>query len=621
MLGRSPHLVLLCLTILCAASAAGGITLVNDPDHPNAIAAAGAKSADVADPLAALDPLEAITEIYQRFEDASSASGQEIRFEIDGVTTYRNGQFDELIWTDLFTAPGGWTLETVPHIRLRDLPSQEQISFVSHWDDQDDTEWSAQDFLKRTTLLRADEAVTRLGAWDTDRFDGVRGLTTFAVTISFAERARSYSGLVLWAPLDDETVLFSLVDHVAPGVDLAFHEQRAFVTRDQLEVRPDSEVPAPWKALTCLNWPPFDQYDPTIGTGALTIGHSSGSHSASLRAARYCSQSNCTSFCSPYSAFKACNEAGSISNPLYWHKKANSVAIDSVNGFGETRSECGYGWGCAVKSCLFGVCGGITFGASGRGASLKVNATSGVLSDMSISKGGFCPAAGVDFEPPCSGLVGEVATLSLSEGAVKVDLPAADFKLTRLEASDVVHHGEPVSYLMAEWALLSYQAPQGKAPARTAAIATSHPDFAQAKRAELEVALGAGTAAKAAPGDHLTLVVGLPQHEANSRKIAMPDLRVATDRVPGGSAARKVLVRADFGEDRELQGLQILHDSLGGVPHELALHIERSLSLEAASDEQHRVIVFALLEVGQTLELEAAIPYLPKCCCGAYFCA
>ncbi|MEM9554134.1 MAG: hypothetical protein AAGC60_07735 [Acidobacteriota bacterium] len=608
---------------LCCSLAAplAAVTVVAEPHQAaiDPITKEAALQEARGDLLAALDAPAAIRDIYARFAAASAASGHDISFSFGETATYRPDQFDELVWLELFTEPGGWSIETIPHTRLGALPSDDLVSLVSAWESVDDTSWRAQDFLKRTTLLRASEATSQLADWDPERIADLIGLSTVEVTVSFDGRERSYRALALWKPLSDDTVLFTLVDHVTSGVTLAFHEERVIVSRQDILTRPETEDSTPLKDLICLNWTAYDEYDPTLSTGALTNGHSTGSHGASLRAARYCSQNNCTSFCSPYSAFKACNESGSISNPLYWHKKSNTVAVDSINGYGEGRSECGYGWGCAVKSCLLGVCGGISFGATGRGASLKVNATSGVLSDMSISKGGTCRAAGAVIDLPCGDLVGEVASLSLGDGIVKVDLPAADFKLTRLESSDLEHHGQPLSYLMGEWALLSYQAPTGKANASVATVAASNYDFASAKQAELESVLSSGVPIKA-DGEQLTLVVGLPPHEANSRKIAMPELQVASARVPAGVAERKVLVRADFAEDHSLQGLDFLHDSVGAVPRELALHIEDSLALESASDEEHRVVVFALLSVGETLEIDAVIPYLPKCCCGVTFC-
>ncbi|MEM9554128.1 MAG: hypothetical protein AAGC60_07705 [Acidobacteriota bacterium] len=575
------------------------------------------------DPLRTFEPAVAIAEIYQRFEDAARASGQDIRFELGEPETFRREQFGELIWVDLFTPPGGWTLETVPHVRMGDLPSENLVSFVSSWETVDGSTWHTQEFLKSTTLLRADQAADRLGAWNEDRLAGLDALSTFDVKVTFGERTRSYIALVLWKALAGDTLLFTLADHVTPDVALAFHEERRLVSEEEILAPSRTRETLPQK-LQCLPYDNRDYYGPTLSTGNIATDHSSGGHSATLRVGRYCSASGCFSECMPYSASKACNETGSVSFG-FWHKKSTRVVVDAKTGYATNPAECGYAWGCAVKKCLLGICGGASFGASGRGAEIKVSATSPVLTDMSLNYGSQCPPVQVYTGGGCQGLVDEVATLSLNDASVKSALPAADFTLSRLEASSVMHHGQQISYLMGEWALLEHKRPHGKASAVVETLGSSSRDFASAKRRELENALATSAvdtvpAGKAASEQQVLLVVGLPMHEPNDRKIAMPELKVAADRLASATEPRKILVRADFAEDHSLQQLDILHDSLGGVPHELALEIERSLRLESATNEEHRVIAFALLSVGESLQLEAVVPYLPKCCCGSGFC-
>jgi hypothetical protein len=110
-------------------------------------------------------------------------------------------------------------------------------------------------------------------------------------------------------------------------------------------------------------------------TTTISVGHSSGGHSGSLRVGRTCRTTNyCSSTCSPYAAFQDCAEFGSISNPLYWHKSSYSVAVSSVEGLNSNPSQCGYAYGCAVKSCLLGACGGL-IRTPGFGASIQLHVT------------------------------------------------------------------------------------------------------------------------------------------------------------------------------------------------------------------------------------------------------
>ncbi|MEM9554133.1 MAG: hypothetical protein AAGC60_07730 [Acidobacteriota bacterium] len=603
------RLLLLWLLVAIAGSL-GAVELVHDPDKASAPIPTKARA--IGDPLAAIEPADAIAEIYQRFSDISRASGYDIRFELGTPETFRPNQFDKLIWLDLFTTPGGWTLETTPHERLGAVPSENLISFVSEWQDADDTSWNAQDFLKSTTLLRADDAIGQLEDWGEQRVTGLDGLSTFDVTVHHVKRSRTYRAMVLWKALGPDTLLFTLTDHVTPEVAQAFHEERAVVTKDELLSPPRDAATIPQK-LNCLPYNNQDLFGPYLTTNNIALDHSSGGHSASLRVRRSCTAVGCFGYCNPYSAGRACNETGSVSFG-FWHKRSNKVAVDSKTGYGTSPSECGYAWGCAVKKCLLGICSGASFSVSGAGKSIKVNASGSVLSDMSLNFGAPCPPIEVQTDD-CFGPVDDVVVLSLDDGTVKSALPSADFTLKRVEPSTVVHHGEPLSFLMGEWALLRHGG-TGKAH-EVEALDTSNPGFAQAKGLELENALANGAfdaAGKATGEDQLLLVVGLPLHETNDRKIPMPTLKVDSGRLPAGTEARKVLVRADFGEDHSLQALEIIHDTLGGVPYDLALRIEDALRLESASDEEHRVVTFALLSIDDTIELEAVIPYLPKCC-------
>ena len=619
-------LITLALSIWCAAAPANAATLVTDP----ALVASAAERSNHHPGASDFDPAESVRAIYARFADASRASGHGIRFEIADVTTYRPEQFDELLWFDLFTAPGGWSIETTPYERAEWLPSRESISFASTWRQVDGEPWRRSSFSKTASEMRAIAALAQLAKESPERFSGLDALSRIAVDVTFDHRSRQYDALVLWKRLAGNTVLFTLIDHVVPGIDRAFHEPRTAVPTEQILEFADPSMAyraqedagrLPTKA--CLNLQ-YDQYDPTLWASDST-GHSSGQHQSSLRAARLCQLSNCRSTCTPYQAGQSCADLGSISNPLYWHKKSTSIRVSSINGIGTNSSECGYAFGCAVRSCLLGWCSGASFGAQGYGAKLTISATSSVVSDMSLSKGGFCQA-GETIDPPndddggpgCNGLIGEIATVSLRDGTIGSELPARDFMLTRLEPSTVEHGGHTISYLMGEWALLRSTYADGAA-GNVTAVGGSNPEFGRLKGAELESVLAGPRATKMA-ADDLLLVVGMPPHEANSRRIPLPDLEVAAIPVRPGTPVRKIFVRADFAEDTTLQALEILHDTSGGVPHELALQIEKALSLTPVHDEQHRVIAFALLSVGETLNLESSLLYLPKCCCGTEFC-
>lgn len=562
-----------------------------------------------------------IRDIYSRFSRVAQASGDAITFQISDITTYRSNQFDEVLWLSLFDPPAGPTIETVPREKMGDLPSLSVVNFRSTWKAVDDTQWNPEDFRKAAGAMRAAEALDRLAEWDPARLSEVAAVSSFAVEVHFQEKTRSYRALVTWKPLSSGALLFTLVDHVVPGVDLAFGEERTVVSREEIEHQAPSGREQE-KVLGCYVTSQ-DLYGPVLTTNTKTEEHSSGGHSGSLRVGRTCSTTSyCSSICNPYTAYEDCAEYGTITNPLYWHKKTFASKVDSIEGIAGAQSQCGYAYGCAVKSCLLGTCSNVSFGFSGYGASITAQATGAVLRDLSLHYGGYCAGA-VDKPGPicrCCGAATSVMVVDLPGGEAHA-LPSKEVPLNRLEESDVMHHGQNVRYLMGEWALVSYAPGSKEAGPRARILGQSSGAFSQEGVDAVAETLASGPAAKrAAPGEQMALLVAVPPHEANSRFIQMPDLKVAGGRPPAGSGHGTVLVLADFADDHHLQRFHILHDTLGGVSPELARHLEKAVSLKGNPKELHRVVAFALLSIGDSVKLESDFSYLPKCCCGTESC-
>jgi hypothetical protein len=216
----------------------------------------------------------------------------------------------------------------------------------------------------------------------------------------------------------------------------------------------------------------------------------------------------------------------------------------------------------------------------------------------------LCEETRNEFLALSSDLVGQPATLS-SPTAVP---------LAHLESSSVVHQGKAVAYLLAEWAVVASK-PSGihvEAPSSTA--------FGEETAKELASLLW-GESPTSGPGceERSALLVALPSHEASSRSIAIPELRLAGDLRNTTLERGKMLVLADFAEDHTLQELELLYSPGGAGSWKTLLALERGLSL-APTVERHRVISFAWLSVGETIELESYLSYLPRSCCGGSFC-
>jgi hypothetical protein len=238
-----------------------------------------------------------------------------------------------------------------------------------------------------------------------------------------------------------------------------------------------------------------------------------------------------------------------------------------------------------------------------------------------FSKVGFDGGADPIICNPCSSTVTEVDMLRL-DGSGPVRLPSGVVTLSRLEPSDAMHGGDPVSYLMEEWAVVDFGAPgtatKSASSART--LRSSLPEFGASLAQTLNGSLPGATGGSAGLAGRLAIMVATPPHEANSREIPMPALEIRSDGVPAGVGRGQVAIRADFSEAGVLQGFEVLADTMGGISPQLADHLEQALSLQRRSEKEHRVVAFVVLSVGESLRIESSLAYLPKCCCGGEFC-
>jgi hypothetical protein len=231
-----------------------------------------------------------------------------------------------------------------------------------------------------------------------------------------------------------------------------------------------------------------------------------------------------------------------------------------------------------------------------------------------------------DSTPPClTGLTGEEGLLPVVGGPQLTLLPKAFFRLDRTDDRDGFR------YLMEEWAVLAVdRAPDGEVigvealAASSSAYASFRRDAlvrdiadsdAPASSTRLEL-LGRGSLTSyLSPGRSVVLVVSAPEHPHNARWIPEPTPRLdAAGWVPSGEPPARVVVRADFAEDRSPISFEVLWTDRPLSRSELDL-LRAGLGLEYASEQRHRAVLFAVLRLGQDFEIERTHTILPQCCC------
>jgi hypothetical protein len=222
------------------------------------------------------------------------------------------------------------------------------------------------------------------------------------------------------------------------------------------------------------------------------------------------------------------------------------------------------------------------------------------------------PAAQFAIPPPpprCEEEFASIVALELANVGPPKPLGMAAVPLTRREGSGIEYQGQPVSYLMAEWAIVEQVGDEVRVKAA--------PTFDESVAKEQANKYWSG---QSGLGPKKVLLAALPTHEANSRQIVIPAVRLANQLASPTEERGKLLVYAIFDENHRLETLHAVSRGGDGIGSwQLLRQIENVLQLEP-SPEHHRVVAFVLLSIGATIELESYLAYLPRCCCGTEFC-
>jgi hypothetical protein len=628
--GTGSALVLLAGLALSSPAQAGAqsVTLTNR------VPATGATTPSLtgtSDPVSHLDFETSIREIYGRYADVLKASGADVRFAISKVQTRRSLEFESVTWAEIASTVDGASVSTKVATYGSDLPSQEKVSYWAEWHERPSP--NVQQLQEREAdfaSLSLRQVLAVVAESNAERYAAVTAVSSYEVRVDLAGRSRSYRANIYWKPVATDKVLFSVVDLIVPDLAMAFEEDRDIVKGGAEWQSPtDSGSPGVNQAASRAETCTFSQRVTALPRAGIYgfHEHESGYHESVLNMTASCkTTTTCTSHCFMPQASSTCTEWGAIAGFRRFHTMAERTHGISTDGLGPgLTSECGYTQGCAIRSCsLFEQCLSIQFALSGKGAQVALRSDPPVPIDLSVQKGAVCPAARpIDDRdgPPCGERTPGLVALDLHGQGEPISLGPGAVRLRRLEPSTTMHHGHTVSYLMGEWALVLVPGASGGGVAGAEVQGATVEDFGAGVVAGLSDTLSARLTASAS-GQREALVVAVPLHEPNSRRIPLPALQLEAGAAPISVPAThwgRALLLADFGEDHTLQELSILH-STALVSRELALHFERSLKLTPQTAEPHRVVAFVLVDVGAKLEIVSQLMYLPRCCCGDYFC-
>ena len=601
---------------------------------------------------ASLGAVDVVRQLYGNAQELLVGSGHEVSIQVDDLMTFGVDQFERHKWTDMVTVKGSRLQiekvflsvdagEPLLHVRAEwhadesELPHKGSVAYEDH-----EPSVAEIEALFQGDALPSKPADEHTASGSLPEKMETLALSTYSVVLQAEGVSRSYRAAMFWRRNESGELKLNIQDNVLTPVEsIAFETAEAtpHLSFDALfAARPDLR-PGPSSAGASSSNPTSQKMDCLTTTDNKLspfnslVGyenHLGGFHEAVLQVnfQKSCN-GNCQANCAPTYAFAGCHDSGPLNVITKRHKIYAAYRLAS--GGGHLSATCGGALQCAIKECHIGFCGGgVSLGINWNGSRFNFSGTTNTLLsyDLEATDSGGCLQFPDDPpNPPCGNIQTGVSMLAFEDDAPSLALAANSFELTRSEPSNMKHHGEPVTYAMGEWALVDVTAPDTSGRPEVAMRKASSAAFGLAKTEPIHDALGL-LPSKSERHPKTVLIVEHPTHEDNSRAIPMPDLRLETvelgSRGPVSSRSdtpRRIMVRADFGEQRQLQGFDVIHDPIGLGEQELE-QIRDGLSLEYQNDDTHRVVVFAVLELGERVEIERTLAYLPKCCCTGQFC-
>jgi hypothetical protein len=240
------------------------------------------------------------------------------------------------------------------------------------------------------------------------------------------------------------------------------------------------------------------------------------------------------------------------------------------------------------------------------------------LRDVPVTTAGDCPCAPPCEEPhdppydkpgPCSQPVPVETTVLSLVGSLDGDLESIGESIFSKRIED----GDGVSFIMEDWAVVGVNAHGAGEVLHldTEARSADRPMPASYRGPQR----GALWAPEGSRG--LGLLIAAPAHRRDRRQIPQPTVALLPTKLPYQGERLTAAVRIDIDEDRSIRTAQVLY-GVGGLPDgiDLAEEVRHHLQVTYASEKQHRVIVFAVLDVGSgEMKLRDSQVVLPQCCC------
>lgn len=562
---------------------------------------------------------EAIEAMYAKAESLLRGSGHDVTISVSGFESLTRDAFASAAWPDLVTLDGPSMQLASRTMHLDD--GERRVHVIARWNEPAPA--NANRLAAAQIDAREAAAILDRPGFHKDIGGDLAGtsvaLSSYTVNLQALGESRVYQAAIFWRALEDGTYTSSIQDHVLP-IDLIIGiDAEPTPHQDPKSMMGETRMRLPFGAPpTKMADECFYDFESELGVSLIQqrlTGHFVGIHGSRMQAQYdWECEIDCQASCAPSFVFDRCVESpvAVFTNASVTRHKVHHRSDIGAQSSNPMEATCAVAQHCAFGECVGGVCPGISIGVDvtilEAGAAINFQNASESLDEFRPSDT-FTRRCRRNL-PICATANTVAHTLSI-DGAVSTPPTKSGHILDRIEATDIVHHGKQMNYVLEEWALVDMTA----SPAvGKSVLASSSSHFARSQEQRIATT-GGNPLAKGAGSARTMLVIEAPAHANNDRLIPLPKLQVADHRLPPETPTGRAILRLDLADDRSLSNVRVVQDATaGGLTATARNTIAEQLAFEFASEKTHRVIAFVAIEIGEEISMLDSVVFLPKCC-------
>lgn len=597
---------------------------------------------------------EVVQEMYAAAEKLLRGSGHDFQVALHSFETIYREDFGNHETTDHMTLDLGLSLQLSKSNLQSSRAPHEFLHVSAEWQRLNPNLPPDLHDIKLSETVQFVERSARHKADDENLQPVVKAATSYHVELRALGEEASYQAMVFWLLDNDGRTSFSIQDPLIPGMGwLILDTGKKTTPHDNLEdldkefpiADPPTEIRR--KTHSCAAKNQDGSQGQISGTG--NARHASGvtAHRTHIQLGYHetCS-TDCSESCTLSGTTRSCADY-SPNGPFTQTGISSHQALSSFSARVKSGSEgiCAVAQQCAFEQCFVGGgCTGVTVSAQvsilSTGASFSFGNATGAIESFDLSAEHDVLCTREFHEPPeippppcgCCSQTNKTTVLALEGNLAAPKLTDSASTLRRLEVGPAMEDGTQVQYLMEEWAVVSIETDSRKHETGSASGIKVHnhsdPYFAQTRFDEISHAAAETSIHETAPGERrgTFLIFEAPEHPNNSRAIRLPKLRLTDHRIPTASTPGKILTRIYADETGAVRAVGTLHGydgftSIFDPPDDLLFFLRTNLEVQYVGQEKHPVVFFAIFQLrGNTVQLLQTEGFLPRCCCGTFFC-